>query len=437
MIEGPEGDLYIYGSYSTEVQFREANDFFRISNGETFGGSFIVRLSKSGELRWAISLGHDTRAGGISIGPEGTIYVAGSFEEEGDFDPGADEVMLTPAFGNSDLYLAAYTDEGAYLWSSQRSSQFAGFTSYVATDELGGIYWVYGYSQELQFDDGRPNRTSVDSNETLIEKFTPEGSSQWLQELGSAVGNQPAGATYRNGFLYVSGFFPALSPATAADDNGYVVVRLDTEGTVIWVASHELGGSLITYDLEVDEFSNVYVAGLLATLTPEVPGGLLLSRFRPSGKLAWNLVVNSNDFLNARAVSVDATGRFYLTGEYNSRVTVTDQLQLFHQSESELYLIGGSDPGIPLVTSVNRTTPDSEVIAIPSGTVSGQYALRFTGQPFSGTITCYDALGHVYQTTAHQGSAELIYQTPAAKGLYLLKLIDEAGKAHTLKVLHE
>lgn len=87
---------------------------------------WIARFTADGDLGWMHRWDADTAANGVSIGPDGTVWVVG-------------EEPKTPA-GGSAIRIRAYDPEGTRLWSLRRNpdGRWASATA-VAADDLGAF----------------------------------------------------------------------------------------------------------------------------------------------------------------------------------------------------------------------------------------------------------------------------------------------------------
>ncbi|MBL7990826.1 MAG: T9SS type A sorting domain-containing protein [Candidatus Kapabacteria bacterium] len=83
------------------------------------GNLYLASYSGAGALRFAFAMNSPTTgSGGHRVGFDrtGNVYVAGWMRGATDFDPGAATATLT-SLGTQDVFLAAYTNDGKYLWA--------------------------------------------------------------------------------------------------------------------------------------------------------------------------------------------------------------------------------------------------------------------------------------------------------------------------------
>jgi len=107
-----------HGNINLTGYFRDTADFdpgVGISNLISVGGSdiFFAKYDTEGNYIWAKSIGSINGDVGhsIAVDNKGNVHLTGFFSGTADFDPGDDNVNLTP-IGNNDIFLAKYIDCG-------------------------------------------------------------------------------------------------------------------------------------------------------------------------------------------------------------------------------------------------------------------------------------------------------------------------------------
>ena len=85
-----DGSVYTTGHFDGTADFDPGPGTFYLSSPGTSPAAFVAKLDCAGNLDWAWRIGGASDASGTSIvaSPDGSIYVAGTFEFTADFDPG-------------------------------------------------------------------------------------------------------------------------------------------------------------------------------------------------------------------------------------------------------------------------------------------------------------------------------------------------------------
>ncbi len=161
---------------------------------------------------------------------------------------------------------------------------------------------------------------------------------QWVKQMGlggisNGVSTDAAGNAYATGFISNPGLFDNLViPCNASD---VFLAKYDTGGNIQW--ANVGGGALLDQGNEVatDASGNSYVVGAIQTnslhptakfdniiLTGNGDYDWLIVKYNTNGQVVWakNYGSTSGDF--ADGVALDAAGNVYVTGFFNSTMTV-------------------------------------------------------------------------------------------------------------------
>ncbi|MEZ4656775.1 MAG: hypothetical protein R2911_04315 [Caldilineaceae bacterium] len=99
-----QGRLHLTGSFSSNVDFDPGNGVFTLTSLGAVD-AFAAIFSAAGELEAAGQMGGAGSEVGRAIAADGNgIYVTGSFDGAGDYDPSGEEAALTPV-GSSDIFV--------------------------------------------------------------------------------------------------------------------------------------------------------------------------------------------------------------------------------------------------------------------------------------------------------------------------------------------
>jgi gliding motility-associated-like protein len=179
---GMNGDLYLGGFYSGEVDFDPSGGSTNLTASAIFD-IFALKLSPTGDLVWVRSFGDagQDRGEGIILGENDEFYMTGRFQGTVNFDPGFSNTSLT-AGGSFDGYILKLNSDGDFQWVNQVRSGFNAISFRLAKDPVDNIYATGYYSGSTDFisQSGTTSLTSGGGNEGFIQKFDNLGNEIWI-----------------------------------------------------------------------------------------------------------------------------------------------------------------------------------------------------------------------------------------------------------------
>ncbi|MCT7956665.1 SBBP repeat-containing protein [Laspinema palackyanum] len=230
-------------------------------------------------------------------------------------------------------------------------TRFDGNTD-IAIDDRGDLY-VIGTTPFGQFPTPDLPPTSTPPN-VLISKFSNDGTLLYSTFLGGNNASFGEGiATDSGGNVYVTGTttandFPTLNGIQSAlnGNSDAFITKLSNTGSLVY--STFLGGmdSDVSRDIAVDNNSNIYVTGysqssdfpLLnavqntyngsSTTFPSLLGDAFVTKLSSEGELVYSTFLGGSDDEGGIAITADAEGNAYITGEtYSSNFPVLNAIQ--------------------------------------------------------------------------------------------------------------
>ena len=271
----------------------------------------------------------------------GNSYLAGSFTESADFDPGSGITTLT-SLGASDGFLAKYSDLGALLWVVQLGGAGGETVNALARDATGNLYVGGSFSGSTDFDPGPGFQVlnSVGGDDGFVAKYSSTGALVWARRFGGtgsdAVNDLAVDAA---GTSYAAGVFsgqahalpqsgtPIVGDGTAAD--GFVV-SFDAAGSVRWALP--LGGPLAdaAEAIAVSAAGGVVVAGTFrgsadfarnatpVPLTAQGGADAFLASYSAAGLLQWTRDIGGlgEEAIASGGVSTDPSSAIALLGSF-------------------------------------------------------------------------------------------------------------------------
>ena len=213
---------------------------------------------------WATSFGgkDGDEGNGIAVSPSGQhLYVTGSFASSAVF--GTKDYASQ---GESDAYIAKLQSNGQILWVQTIGGRGEEIGKAVATNDAGEVFATGSFEGEITI-----GSTKLDAKQTkhiYIVKMDTEGKVIWATSAGGAMGKIEAHAIFadKTGHVYLTGSFSESVSfgSKTLTSKGYLdifIAKLDPQGQPLWAVA--VGGT----DTEegngiiADDEGNVYVTG--------------------------------------------------------------------------------------------------------------------------------------------------------------------------------
>lgn len=185
---------------------------------------FIVKLNlATGAFVWGESIGGDgvaNIANSVYADGQNNIYVTGSFQGSGDFDPGAGEVILTAEGETSDIFITKLHPSGALLWAHGIGGAGEDWGAGVYSDGPN-VYVTGAFDMSVDFDPG-PGKyveSLIDQADAFILKLDAAGLFKWVTTIGDEEHEEGRNITGdAAGNIYTVGYF--TSEPTDVDPSG-------------------------------------------------------------------------------------------------------------------------------------------------------------------------------------------------------------------------
>lgn len=313
--------LYVGGSFAGSVNFGGTVGTLTAAGGANDTDGFVAKLdAATGTAVWAKQYGStqsDFGPNELAVA-DGKVYLTGQFRFKTDFDPGAGKFYMTPPKGSTldDAYVLILDSNGALVkaWQIGGAGEDAGRGIVV---DGTSIYLSGTFSGTVDFDPGSgvQNRTSADSSDAFLARYTTSGALTWVQSLG------PSGGVLAqdSDSLYLSGSFngtmdadpgPGVVSLTSAGGNDIFVAKYaKASGSLTWAAQFGGVGDETVWSSFVDASTGtLYVGGSFAgssDFNPGVPGGEVTSAGMYDGYL---LSISASNGGYQNAITLGGTG---------------------------------------------------------------------------------------------------------------------------------
>jgi len=245
-----------------------------------------VKYNSAGTQQWASRYdnGGVDRAAAIAVDGSGNVYVTGVSAGSGTGD---------------DFATVKYNSSGVQQWASRYDGSLHGNdgVAALAIDGSGNVY-VAGY-------------THRQTDDLLTIKYNSGGGQQWATPY-NGPGNEADGATAiavdGSGNVCVTGY-------TQADPWDYATLKYNSSGDTVWTRRYNGPASNEDWPtgIGLDGSGNIYVTGHSYTA---ISSDYATVKYNSSGDTVWTRLYNGpvNDWDEATALAVDASGNAYVTG---------------------------------------------------------------------------------------------------------------------------
>ncbi|MFN5181830.1 MAG: T9SS type A sorting domain-containing protein [Bacteroidota bacterium] len=289
--------------------------------------------AKRGGL-WAYDYGY-----GITTDNYGNVYVSGKYEMNANFSG-----TILPCQGNHDIFLAQYNPTGNLNWIRTAGGYTGDYATCVSTDKTNFVYIageIEGTNANIKFQGSPITLTCQSSNDIFLAKYTLSGNLVWAKRAGGydyekALGicNDAAGNVYICGLFRGSAKFGGVTTIYSSGDNDIFIAKYDANGNFLWVKKAGSSGRDEAKAIQCDANGNVYITGLYKNACSfgsqilYAPNGFFnafVARYSPNGDLAWVKSGGGNYDDVGWGLTVDASNRIYICGEFNATAAFGSQ----------------------------------------------------------------------------------------------------------------
>lgn len=369
-----------------------------------FSAGYFFSLATFGQFVIPIGGTQADSGRAVAIDSIDNYFIAGSFRQTVDFDPGPGVANLTTASGAT--YLASYDSSGAYRFAIPLGSTSGSGPKEraLAIDSTGNVFITGWFTGSADFDPGPGTATLTSSTGNLfLASYDNTGNFRFAFNLGgddiSRIEMGTALAVDSADNVYITGTYPGEMDFDP--DGGEAL--LEVEGiTDIFLASYtntgnyrfaiSMGGTGGDQGngLALDNSGNIYVTGYFsgtADFDPSLSDALLISN-------------GSNDIFLA---SYDSAGNYLFAESFGS--SGDDRGLAIASTDTGTTFITGFFSGVvdfdPGTDTQNLDALAGDDIMLASYDSNGQYQFAFSlgnGSDASGRSLVLDSVGNVILT---------------------------------------
>lgn len=295
--KSPDGNFVVTGVFSGTMQLTTINFGTIILFSEGDGDMFIAKCSQDGEIIWAKAAGGPGKDAGIGIAASeaGSCFVAGYFDDGAIFGKGQLSQEILSAYGNEDIFVAKYGNNGELEWVRQAGGSSYDCAAGVATFE-DGCYITGAFSGIAHFGpvESETLLTSLGGTDVFLASYDAAGSLKWARSSGSP------NVTFDTGIA--GGFF--LVPFAVTDAASRVTVLSDGCPLITGLCNVNA-----TFGAEESNETTIAHSGAL---------DMFLAKYDSSGSLVW--AKSADGAIVGTDIAPLPDGSFYVTGGYVSLV---------------------------------------------------------------------------------------------------------------------
>ncbi|PCI98808.1 MAG: hypothetical protein COB15_05075 [Flavobacteriales bacterium] len=336
-----DGNTYITGFFNDTVDFDPGPGVFNlISNG---GSSlFIEKLDANGNFLWAKSIAVDTAPytdKTITTDVTGNVYIAGTYDDTVDFDPGLGVFNLI-SNGSSSIFIEKLDVSGNFIWAKSIAGEYGSYShKNLSADASGNVYFTGFYQDTIDIDPGNGvfNLISNGLHDVFILKLDIGGNFIWAKSIGGTdddTSNNISIDMYGN--VYVTGLYgdtvdfnptPVVFNLSSSAQGSppwsqfYALSKLDASGNFVWakfIGDWGLYSDLGRF-ITTDAVGNIFLTGFESVLGIFV----YIEKLDANGNILWHKKL-AGEHARGESIAVDSSGNVYLTGKFKNNSAPLD-----------------------------------------------------------------------------------------------------------------
>jgi hypothetical protein len=305
---GPEGDVFFGGRFAQPVDFGGG-----LLQPVAEGSVFVAHLDANAHhLFSGATGGNGSFVQGTAVGPDGEMYVAGSFQGAINFGSG----KMT---GKWDGYLAAFEKGGASDFSRNIVAKSQAWVDAVAAAPSGGVIIAARADDSSDFGAG-PEPDQQGLREIVIASYGLSGSLSWQVRIPAFAVTQVVMTVGSDGnTVFAASAYQSFTFAGTTVQNGAFVGKIGPGGEPLWLSggSVEQGGVPAVQRVAVDSKGGIFLGGVgyspFSLGGVKVPvgfgGQIFLMRLEATGDVDFAKVFTSpNGNVQGTELAVTAAG---------------------------------------------------------------------------------------------------------------------------------
>jgi hypothetical protein len=287
------GNVYISGTWNRHGRYDPLAD------------GFVRKYDTAGKLVWTHEFGTAAfdQSSGVSVDRLGNVFIGG-------YTVGS---LGGPQAGGGDAFVSKLDLEGRLVWTRQFGTSGVDSISDISADDLGNVC-VAGCTA------GSLAGASAGSDDAFLAKFDSVGVLTWSLQIGSNESDRAHGVSVDvMGNVYITGETWGSLGGPAQGVGDAFVAKYNASGDLLWARLLGTSKHDKAFDVAVDEFGGVFIAGQTkGPLGGPYGGGALdgfVSKFDSAGQFLWSEQIGSLETDASYGICVDGLGNVYVSGE--------------------------------------------------------------------------------------------------------------------------
>ncbi len=316
-----EGNVYVVGFFEGTADFDPGPGTYQFT-GQGSIDIFVAKYTAAGALLWAHALGGSAAdaAMAAAVGPDGSLYVGGTFRGSIDFDPGPGVVQLTSA-GDADGFVCRFDSRGHLLWAGRQGGGGTDSCDALAVDDAGYVCTAGVFEGTADFDPGGDafSMASQGRQDAFISRLDANGNFLWAVNPSGAYDDHAWGlAIDAEGYIYTTG----VRNSTTA-----FVSKQSSDGSFVWLKT--MGGSSRGLRIAASPDGDIYTVGAYGSEWADFDPGVgvysfgtvgyenaFVLRLDSDGDFVWARQLGGNSYTTGNGITLGPDGHVYLTGSF-------------------------------------------------------------------------------------------------------------------------
>ena len=301
---------------------------------------YLSKFDSLGNLLWAKTMGATDydHTSALVVDVNNNIYLTGTFYSD---SITFDSITLYNN-SNSNIFIAKFDPFGNVLWAKSSENRMLTLGDDLTVNANGEIFLSGSFTDTIFMFNGDTLYIPHSPNfmQAFVIKIDSTGNSVWTKFITGSrnVENCKIANDLSNNCLV---YIHSSSPEISIDSNQilgisydcFYVLKLDSSGHMVWGKTAGGNDSNYNYDIETDQFGNIYIAGssqcdtlyfdTLKLFNYTNSENAFITKYDSSGQVEWAKYFGGNNMDIATSIAMNPDGGPTITGfYYSSSITI-------------------------------------------------------------------------------------------------------------------